>query len=319
MLRESQVTCWVVSDGKAGMENQCVGLAEVMGLKPIVKRVRLRTPWRQLTPYIRLGHRFAYSTQGDKITAPWPDLLIASGRASIPACLMARAGGSKTVYIQNPVLHPSYFDLVIAPEHDRLSGDHVLSTKGGLHKITPELLQSEAAKFRDMFATLPHPLVAVIIGGPNAVYRLTPDEMHKITQQLIDLTKQAGCGLMVTASRRTGEENLAILRDGLRGTPAILWDGQGANPYHGMLGLADAILVTADSVNMVTEACATGKPVHVIPLQGGSDKFRRFHAAMAATGATRPFTGQLEQWSYPPINDMPRAAERVWEILREKP
>ena len=137
MLGKSQVTCWIVTDGKAGMENQCLGLAESLGLTPCVKRVRLRTPWRQLVPYVRLGLGYALSDKGDSIAPPWPDLLIASGRASLPASLYARAASRKaggrtfTVQIQNPVLAPSYFDLLVVPQHDGVTGPNVIATRGG--------------------------------------------------------------------------------------------------------------------------------------------------------------------------------------------
>ena len=100
-----------------------------------------------------------------------------------------------------------------------------------------------------------------------------------------------------------------------RNQPAYIWDGHGANPYYGMLALADAIIVTCDSVNMVSEACTTGKPVYVIDLPGGSDKFRRFHQAMRDDGLTRPFADRLEMWNYPPLNDVELVAERIAEML----
>ncbi len=78
------------------------------------------------------------------------------------------------------------------------------------------------------------------------------------------------------------------------------------------------ILVTADSVNMVSEAAATGKPVHVIDLPGGSDKFRRFHTAMVAAGITRPFTGAIEHWSYTAPNDTARAAAEIRRRMSQR-
>ena len=75
-----------------------------------------------------------------------------------------------------------------------------------------------------------------------------------------------GCGLLVTASRRTGAANLAILREELSLPGIYFWDGSGENPYHAFLAAADAFLVSVDSVNMVFEACFTGKPVYVLPL-----------------------------------------------------
>ena len=324
MLQNSQVMCWVVTDGKAGMENQCLGLAEALGVSFKVKRIKLRSPWKQLSPFLRHGLSHAFSDQGDPITPPWPDILIATGRASVPASLYARrmsryAGGrgTVTVQIQNPVIDSSRFDLVVVPRHDELTGANVMTTRGSLHRVTTEMLAQEAVRFLPQVAHLPSPRIAVLIGGSNAVYSLTPREMKVLAAQLAAIAGREG-SLMITPSRRTGTENMAILQEALRDTPSYIWDGQGANPYYGMLGLADVILATCDSVNMVSEACSTGKPVMVIDLPGGSDKFRRFHQAMRDDGMTRPFTGKIETWHYAPLDDMRLVAERIQEMLERK-
>ena len=322
MLSSSQVTCWVVTDGKVGMENQCLGLAEAVGVTPIVKRIKLRAPWKQLSPFLRFGLERAFDPSGDAITPPWPDLLIATGRASIPASLLAKrasraAGGRETftVQLQNPVIDPSRFDLVVVPRHDALSGANVMTTRGALHRVSPEMLQREGEKFRPTIAHLPKPHIAVLIGGSNAVYQLTPREMEPLVAQLAAMAKECGGSLIVTPSRRTGEENLAILQAGLKDVPSYIWDMTGANPYYGMLAVADYILPTCDSVNMVSEACTTGKPVQVIQLAGGSDKFRRFHQSLRDDGLTRLFQGKLETWNYAPLNDVGLVAARIRQMM----
>lgn len=314
--------CWVVTDGKAGMENQCLGLAEALGLTPAIKRVKLRAPWKQLSPFLRHGLQWAFSPKGDAIAPPWPDLLIATGRASVPASLYARrasrlAGGKKTltVQLQNPVIDTSRFDLVVVPRHDGMTGPNVMTTRGALHRLNPDRLKAAAAEFLPQVASLPGPRIAVLIGGANSVYQMTPHEIGLVARQLSACVKQNGGSLMVTPSRRTGEDNLAALKAGLEDVPAYIWDGQGANPYFGMLGLADTILATCDSVNMVSEACFTGKPVYVIQLPGGSDKFRRFHQSLRDDGYTRAFEGKLEAWAYPPLDDVRLVADRVREMM----
>ena len=318
-LHSSLPSCWVVTDGKAGMENQCLGLAEALGLTPVVKRIKLRSPWKQLSPFLRHGLGWAFDEAGDPIAPPWPDILIATGRASVPASLHARrmsknegGRGTFTVQIQNPVIDPSRFYLVVVPRHDALSGKNVMTTRGSLHRVTPEMLMREAEKFLPQVAYLPSPRIAVLIGGTNAVYSLTAREMTILAAQLKALAV-GGASLMITPSRRTGVENLAILQEALRGTSAYIWewDGPVANPYYGMLGLADVVLATCDSVGMVTEACSTGKPVMVIDLPGGSDKFRRFHQVLRDDGMTRPFVGKIESWHYAPLDDMRLVAERI--------
>jgi uncharacterized protein len=318
----SPYTCWVVTDGKIGMENQARGLAEAMGITPVVKRIRLRTPWRQLTPYFRLGHRFAFSGKGDPIKPPWPDILIATGRSSIPASLHVRReslrhGGKGTfvVQLQDPVIHPDHFDLVVVPRHDELLGKNVMTTRGGLHRVTPQKLMHEAKKFEAAFAHLPHPRITVVLGGNNAVYKMTPHEMLQISSQLTALLRETGGSLLVTPSRRTGDMNMAVLSLALTDMPAYIWDGKGENPYYAMLAAADAILVTCDSVNLVSEAATTGKPVMVIDLPGGSEKFQRFHQALRDDGLTRSFNGRLESWHYQPLDDVARVAHRILSLV----
>ncbi|PWC88901.1 hypothetical protein TSH100_06775 [Azospirillum sp. TSH100] len=313
-LTSPPLTCWVVSDGKAGMENQCIGLAESLGLTPIVKRVHLRTPWRQLTPYLRVGNRFAAGPKGDPVEPPWPDLLIGTGRQSIAVSLAVRklsGGRTFTVQIQDPVMNPRHFDLIVVPRHDKLRAENVMVTRGALHRVTPATLADAAERFGPRLAHLPHPRIAVLIGGDNGVYRLTPTIMGDVAERLANLTRSHGAGLMVTPSRRTGADNEAILRARLSDLPAEVWDGSGENPYFAYLGLADAVVVTCDSVSMISEACSTGKPVYVIELEGGSPKFRAFHDGLYQDGIARPFDGSLDQWDYQPLNETEVVADEV--------
>lgn len=317
----SQSSCWVITDGKPGMENQCVGLAEALGLTPLIKRVRLRAPWKQLSPsLLRIGNQWSLDPAGDRLDGPLPDILIATGRHSVSSSLaVRRMSGGRTfrIQIQDPGIPPGNFDVVVVPRHDRLRGPNVLVTKGSLHKVTPVKLAEAAARFRRL-AAWPHPRIAVLIGGDNGVYKLTPAITERVADGLAAVARDHGAALMVTPSRRTGAGNEAILREKLADLPGEVWDGSGENPYFGYLAHADAVVVTCDSVNMVCEACATAKPVYVIDLEGGSPKFRRFHDALRADGITRPFDGRLEHWSYPPFDDTAEVAAEISRRLSER-
>lgn len=308
-------TCWVMSDGKAGMENQCLGLAEAVGAASVVvKRIALKSPWRQTTPYLPVGTSLSLAPGSDRLDPPWPDLLITSGRQAVGLALAIRRksrGRTFCVHIQTPGVPFSRFDLVVLPRHDGKTGRTIVQTRGALHRVTPERLRDAAARFAPALAHLPRPRVAVLIGGSNGVYHLTPTVMGDVADKLARLAREQGVGLMVTPSRRTGADNEAILRARLAGLPAEVWDGQGENPYFAYLGLADAVVATCDSVSMISEAASTGKPVYVIELEGGSPKFRRFHEMLYADGVARPFTGTLEQWHYTPLEDTAVVAAEV--------
>ena len=315
--KAASLNCWVVTDGNAGMESQCLGLAEALGLSPRVKRIRARAPWRWLTPQLWPGSLRTFSPDGDRLVPPWPDLVIATGRLSVAPVLAARrASGARIVQIQNPGVSPRRFDLVIAPEHDRLAGDNVITTLGALNRVTAARLAAAAAAYEPRLGNLPRPRVAVLLGGTSKVYRMTPRVMEGLGRQLAALARDRGFGLLVTPSRRTDPAGLAIVERALEGLPAEVWDGRGDNPYFAYLGLADAFVVTSDSVNMTCEAASTGKPVHVAALAGGSAKFRRFHRALQDAGITRPFDGEIEAWRYPPLRETARVAEEVRRRLR---
>lgn len=311
-------TCWVVTDGKAGMEIQCKGLAEALGFTPLIKRISVTKPWRWLPAALIRDPLKTLGPKGDRLAPPWPDLWIASGRQTVPLSRdMHKLSGGRTftVQIQNPAIDPAAFDLIVTPEHDRLRAANVLTTRGSLGQVTPERLAAAAERFRARYAHLPQRRVGVLIGGDNKVFRLDSRTMTTLTERLAGLAR-AGWGLMITPSRRTGPRNEEILRKGLEGLPADIWDGTGENPYFGILALADHLVVTGDSVNMVSEACSTGRPVHTVQLSGHAPKFERFHAALQEAGITRDFAetasgGTLPEWSYTPLAETRRIAGEI--------
>jgi uncharacterized protein len=294
------------------MENQCLGLSDALSLQPVIKRIHLSKFWREIALNFNCGWRLALGHTD--ITAPWPDLLLATGRTSVVASLFIKnAAGQKTfaVQLQNPTVSIDRFDRVIAPAHDELCGGNVIQTTGALHRVTAKLLRDEVVKWTPRFAHLRRPWVAVLLGGNNSFYRLGLKEITEIGTKLAALAQSEGVGLLITPSRRTGDANMIRLREILRNSDTVIWDRKGDNPYYGMLGSAQSIIVTCDSINMLSEACSTGKPVHIIQLPGYSRKFMSFQRSLFATNRARPFNGTLQSWRYEPLQETNRVAVLV--------
>jgi uncharacterized protein len=314
-----ELICWVVTEGFAGMENQCVGLAEAVGLRCEIKRVRQpQMPLKFLPPSL-WPNPLKSAVEGG-LAPPWPDILISSGRGSVAAALAIRhASGGKTftVHIQAPYVAPSRFDLVVVPHHDSLRGDNILVTRTALHGVTKEKLEEAARRFDGRLSHLPRPLIAVLVGGSNRYQKYSPQIVHRMADQLIAAARECGGGLAVTTSRRTGEESAKILRERLQDVPLFFWDGMEENPYLGFLAIADVVVVTSDSRSMVSEACATGKPVHVFSVGDENKKFRRFHRALMDDGITRPFAGMIEWWVYDPPNETEKVATSIRNRLQQ--
>jgi mitochondrial fission protein ELM1 len=295
---------WVLHDGKPGMASQALGLAEATGFAFLEKPLAVPAPWAWLPPYLWLAPLHAV-----RLAPPWPDLVIGCGRnTAAPALAIRRASGGRAVaaQVQDPRIGRTEFDLMVVPEHDRLRGPRVVVTRGAVHRVTPERLAAERRRF-PLLEGLPRPVVAVLIGGSNRAYRLDLRHLGDIAAAIAAAVRRAGGAALVTPSRRTGTAGLGLLRERLTGVPGMIWDGSGDNPYYAFLAQADALLVTADSVSMVSEAAATGKPVYILDLPGGDAKFARFHAVLREAGITRPFAGAIERWSYAPLDDTARA------------
>ncbi|WP_020591138.1 mitochondrial fission ELM1 family protein [Kiloniella laminariae] len=322
---EKPLTCWVISDGRAGIQVQCTGLAEAMGLEPLIKQVEMVRPWKWLPPALVPLHPAVYGNifpdfPGSTALDEWPDITIACGRqAAIFNALVRRKSHGKTfvIQVQDPKISPRHYDLVITPEHDTLRGGNVLLTTGGINRVTAIRLKDAAADLSPTISALPGPRVAVLVGGKSKAYHLTETIMQNLAKQLHKLQQDSGCSFLVTTSRRTGKKHEAQLKQALVDLPGFFWDGTGDNPYFGFLGSADAFIVTSDSVNMVTEAASTGKPVYVVDLEGGNKKFSRFHQQLKDRGIIRNFTGTLEHWHYPPLSESRRIAEKVSERLAQ--
>ena len=286
------------------MVSQVEGLAEALGWPFESIAVRLRRPWSWLPAHRQPPGLLHYGLE-ERLPLPWPDVVISCGRrsASISAAARRAAGGRTfAVHIQNPRTPLSCFDLIVPLAHDGLAGPNVVASRAALHRITPEKLAAAGAEWRGRFGDL---TVAVLLGGRTRSYRFSRQTIDRLASGLAGLDGE----IAVTASRRTEPGVIDALKARLPG--AWVWDGSGPNPYLGMLALARHVVVTEDSVSMISEAISTGKPVYVAEMAGGSRRLARFHASLREDGIVRPFDGRLAEWRYEPVNDTPRIAAEV--------
>lgn len=296
-------SCWVVTEALKGLQNQATGLAEALGLKFELKELKTRTLIRKILP-----------GGGPGFTPPWPDLLITCGRQSVPAALSVRRASKNktfTVHIQDPMVDPSEFDAVVVPAHDKVRGANVFVTQGACNRVTRKELDEAAEKFKPLFKDLPRPLIGVLVGGKTRYEGFSPASIHDFAAKLKAAAIASGGALAVTPSRRTGDENIASLKRELAKLPLYMWDGLSDNPYFGLLALAQYIVVTGDSISMISEACTTGKPVFIYELPKTGKRHKRFCSTFFNSRMARPFEGTLGKWNYTPLEDTRQAAEFV--------
>ena len=316
---------WLIDDGVAGNQRQVQALASAMGLVASVRPIALRAPWRWFAPRLAHGAHLAVSSaQENALAPPWPEFAIGCGRQSalVTRALRAWSGGTTfTVQILNPRIDTTLFDVVIAPQHDRLTGTNVLQTLGALNPVDDAWL----AHAREEFSTLqqlPQPRTALLVGGPNRELDLDGAWLAGLVARLQDQLSREGGSLMITPSRRTPPAWTARLHGAFDNGCVHFWGNarDGANPYAGYLAHADRIVVTPDSVNMLSEACATGKPLFSYLPPAAHGKIAAFHAALRAQGRLQDLRDANISTlpPIPPLREMTAIAAEVWQRYRAR-
>jgi mitochondrial fission protein ELM1 len=316
----SRPVVWWITVGHAGFRSQALGLVHALGLEAQEKVIDLKGPWSVLPPALWRLTLAKLDPAKDRLEPPWPDLIIScSRRAARAAIAVKRASGGRAlaVHIQNPLAPLSAFDLVAPMRHDQISGPNVLAVDTALHDVDPAKLAAAADLWRARFAHLPRPLTGVLLGGATRQRPFTMDHAQALIERLTQA--RAGGGLVITPSRRTPEPVKAMIHRAFEHDPSVLvWDGQGDNPYLGILALSDRLAVTGDSVSMVSEALASGRPVAVFDLGGGA-RHTRFLDNLLARGIVSRLDGS--PWLQPPdqpVNAAVAIGEAVRSLLRAK-
>ncbi len=304
MTEVPALTAWVLTDGKAGDELQALSIAEALGLEAEIRRVKPRPPFSWFMPFGPIDPRERPGAGQSPLAPPFPDIAIASGRRAVPYLRLvkhASGGRTYTVFLKDPRTGPGIADFIWAPSYDRITGPNVLKTLTSPHRITPDRLARARHRPDPRLAALPEPRVAVLVGGDSRHHLFTEDDIARFGDRLSALAA-GGATLMMTASRRTPAALRRRLANLAQAEGGFLWDGAGDNPYLDILALADGVVVTADSFNMVGEAAATGVPVLIYEPSGGHPKLAVFLDALKAKGIVHPFEGRLEGTPYKPLN-----------------
>lgn len=316
-------TAWVLTDGRSGNLRQAAALAGALGFASARNWTLVpRAPWRWAAPRrLPLAQR-AFGGEFARALDTPPRLAIGCGRQAALATRLLRERGVPVVQILDPRLDPALWDLVVAPEHDGLAGDNVLTLLGSLHPVDDDWLAQARADFGAL-AQLPRPRIALLAGGPSPHADLDAAAFAASLARVEAVCTAEGGSLLATASRRTPDGWKQALQAQRPTPPGICWLGgsgdAGANPYPGLLAWADRIVCTPDSVNMVSEACATRAPVFVADIERVHGRPRRFLDALLERGRVRPLDDTLAPFAVEPLRETARIADEVRRRLQRLP
>lgn len=286
---------WALVDDRPGTAAQALGVAEKLGVPFECKELRYNNFAR--LPNILLGASLlGIASCPSPLAPPWPDLVIAAGRRAAPVALYIKkhSPNTKLVQLMQPGGCASRFDLIAVPEHDRRPlAANVMRTLLTPHRLTQAGLGAAAAQWRARLAHLPRPYVTVLLGGNSRHGAWRREDYIALLTQAQKLAGQGS--LLITTSRRTDPAVAALVAQHVT-APHYLhaWSAGGDNPYLAFLALAESIIVTGDSMSMISEACFTAAPVYIAAPTGSvSPKHERLHGALYARGLAAPLGGEF--------------------------
>ena len=305
---------WTITDGSEGMISQVMGLAQQMSSNILQIKTNLIFPWSKFQPGILPIFKWIF--KNDLNLDYKPDIIISCGRKSVYTSLYIKKIFKKkiiSIHIQNPKINTSYFDYVIAPEHDKLDTNNVLKSNGAIHKFTDEIIKKCKD---DIDIKEKNNLVSIIIGGPNQHYKFSIKLLTELIDRIKILKKKyKQFTFCVVPSRRTKEIYVNFLKKELDGI-AYVWNKKTNNPYLYCLKYSSFFIVTSDSSSMISECAFTGKPVYVyhLPFKRISNRISYFHKTFENQNITRKLSDSLDVWTYTKLNE----AERIAGILRSR-
>ena len=305
----------LLTEGYHGMISQVEGLAKALKAEFQHKIVRLNLMWNYIPPKLTPISKIILKDKNYINNDDTFDLVISCGRKSVVPSIILKKKNDKifTIHIQDPKVSFKNFDLVVAPEHDHLVGENVISSKGAIHYITKDEIERANSYLSDKINS--KKIVSLILGGPNKYYNFNNEELTKIFNKVRSNFISIGYKIIIIPSMRTPKRIIDLANK------EFLSDGYVVNSvdkqaYLASLALASKIVVTCDSTSMISEAAASGKPIFVAHMQPKMNNYRfeRFFHLFREMGITRNLEEKVENWSYKHFNE----AERIAPIIHSK-
>ena len=301
---------WILSSGLIGCENQCLGVIERLGIETEIKKIKPSMAISLFAPY---GTPFL----NPQVREPWPDLVIAAGRKTIPYLKYIRKASKKeckTIYLQDPRIDSKEFDIVWAPKHDSIEGNNVVKTITSPNRVTNELLNYHHDKWLGKLSKLKGPFIGFLIGGKSKAYNFNDDECEKIIQA-INFVISNGYTPLITLSRRSPKKLSHRIKSLLINEKNLFYDGKGDNPYFAILKASELIITTPDSANMISEAINVPKPIYYIDIKTNSKRFNKFINTLVNSGHIRPFENNIDYFQNKKLDPTKEIVDYIYKNL----
>jgi len=304
----------LLTQGMHGMISQVEGLAKALDIDFTHHKVELNHFWKLIPPnFSPVSQRVFKKINHDDF-----DIIISCGRKSvIPSIHLKNTSNKKVfnIHIQDPKVNLSNFDFIVAPEHDSINGENVISTKGAIHYLTENEINENKNYLNSFIKKDERKIWTLIMGGPTKYYDYSTKNMKHIFTLLDRLLKKYAFQLVVIPSMRTPKDIIQYAKEFFGENHTVIIDVD-KKAYLSALAIAENIIVTCDSSSMISEAALTGKPIYVanISPKKNDKRFQKFRNLFRELNITRNLGEEIENWNYQKLDE----TNRVANIIKQK-
>ena len=304
----------LLTEGLHGMISQVEGLAKALDLEYFHEKIELNNFWKLIPPSLTPVKKYVFKNNIEKEF----DIIISCGRKSvIPSIYLKKNSDRKVIniHIQDPKVSLHNFNFVVAPEHDGLSGDNVLQTKGAIHYLTKKEITSHTNYLKSRLESNKDYFL-LILGGPTKHYDYTEMNILNILNLFNNLVIKNNLQGIVIPSMRT-PKNIIELSKNILDKNNLVIDVIDKKAYLSALSLAKYICVTCDSTSMISEAALTGKPIYVadIPTKKNDKRIKKFRELFSKMNIIKNLNDNLESWHYESLDETSRVAKLIKKQL----
>ena len=304
----------ILTEGMHGMISQAEGLAKALDLNFFHEKIELNNFWKLMPSKFTPVKRFIFK---NSIKENF-DVIISCGRKSVIPSIFFKQNSQKKIFnihIQDPKVSLKNFDFVVAPEHDDLEGENVISTKGALHYLNMKEIDENRGYLEDKI-NKNKDIITLILGGPTKYYKYTKENIQKIYSKLNNNINKKNMQLIVIPSMRTPSETIKLAKEYF-GSDHLIIDNVDKKAYLSVLSLAKFIVVMCDSSSMISEAALTGKPIYVaqIPSSKNDYRFKKFRDLFKELNIIKELNDNLETWNYERLDETNRVAQEIKKKL----
>ena len=304
----------LLTEGMHGMISQVEGLAKALEIDFTHHMVETNLFWKLIPPNLSPVSQSIFK----KINHDDFDVIISCGRKSvIPSIHLKKTANKKVfnIHIQDPKVNLNHFDFIVAPEHDEIQGQNVISTKGAIHYLTESEINENKDYLQSFIKKDERKVWTLILGGPTKYYDYSTKNMKLIFTMLDKLLKKHNFQLVVIPSMRTPVNTINYAKEFFGNNHTIIMDVE-KKAYLSAFAIAEKIIVTCDSSSMISEAALTGKPIYLANIlpKKNDKRFQRFRNLFRELNITRNLGEEVENWNYQKLDE----TNRVANIINQK-